>query len=98
MHALLGCSVALMVNQQPYISNLDQQAELFALLSLGGGRAYFVDLQGRHSMETDSSWADRGALCYPSANVRRRYAVPPMAGEEDRQKTEASGCVDGRAN
>ena len=34
MHTLLAVSVILMVNQHPYISPLDQQVELFALLSL----------------------------------------------------------------
>ena len=35
MHVLLAFSVALMVNQNPYISKLDHEIELFALLSLG---------------------------------------------------------------
>ena len=34
LHLLLAASVALMVNQRPYISKLDQQVELFALLAL----------------------------------------------------------------
>jgi hypothetical protein len=34
MHVLLAVSVILMVNQRPYISPVDQQVELFALLSL----------------------------------------------------------------
>ena len=34
MHVLLAMSVILIVNQQPYISTVDKQVELFALLSL----------------------------------------------------------------
>ena len=34
MHVLLAASVILIVNQHPYISKLDQQVELFALLAL----------------------------------------------------------------
>merc|ERR1712166_1098974 len=36
LHAVLAVSICLMVHQQPYISALDRQVELFALVTLAG--------------------------------------------------------------